>query len=134
MSQHDRLFVARLRRERDGTRIVLRGELDLVTARVLERTVRRAARGGRGPTLIDVSGLTFCDLAGQRMLLHALGAGSPLVGTSPRCLSRLFELTGYPAVLPASAAQPPPSSAAEASGGTSLPAAPGDLALAEAYA
>jgi anti-anti-sigma regulatory factor len=100
VSQQATTFAARSSGEGDFVRIVLAGELDLVAVAVLEHEVHRVAHVGIAGTLIDVSELTFCDLAGGRALLALVAAGACLTGSTPRCLRRLFELTGHEHVLP----------------------------------
>jgi anti-sigma B factor antagonist len=57
------------RTEDDGTVIRASGEVDMATAGRLDDVVREHA--GRGPLLVDLSGLTFMDSSGVRTL-HAL--------------------------------------------------------------
>jgi anti-sigma B factor antagonist len=50
-----------------GTRLTLRGELDLGTAALLEQALADAS----GNVLLDLRGLTFMDSTGVRVLLEA---------------------------------------------------------------
>ena len=94
MTQHALFFTARSRRLGDRVYVVLAGELDLVSVPLLERELQRAGRHQGCTILLDISALSFCDLTGQRALRVAVNAGGLLVGVPPRCLERLYELTG----------------------------------------
>jgi anti-sigma B factor antagonist len=54
-----------------GTRLTLRGELDLGTAPRLEQALAEAS----GDVLLDLRGLTFMDSTGVRVLLEAAERG-----------------------------------------------------------
>lgn len=57
----------------DGTlRLGLSGELDLVSARVLEDRLARL-RVSRRPISLDLSGLKFIDSTGIRLLIQTIG-------------------------------------------------------------
>lgn len=53
-----------------GVRLVLTGELDLLTAQRLEARLRRLWRSAT-PVVVDLSGLDFCDCAGLGALVRA---------------------------------------------------------------
>jgi anti-anti-sigma factor len=57
-----------------GTRLTLRGELDLGSAAQLEQALIEAT----GAVLLDLRGLTFMDSTGVRVLLEAAERGGPL--------------------------------------------------------
>jgi anti-sigma B factor antagonist len=95
-----------------ASRVVLRGELDLLTAPEADRMLRDAAERHPGcDLLIDLREVTFADCAGLRPLVRALrrarqhgGTVTALVGSDR--LMRLLSLTRISeviAVLPASA-------------------------------
>lgn len=88
----------------EAARVVLRGALDLATAPLAEYELRQAQADARH-VLLDLSGLTFIDAAGLRVVLaadrRARAAGGRLVvacNGSP-CVRRLFDLTGARAQL-----------------------------------
>jgi anti-sigma B factor antagonist len=57
-----------------GSRLTLRGELDLGSAARLEQALREAD----GAVLLDLRGLTFMDSTGVRVLLEAAERGGRL--------------------------------------------------------
>ena len=80
-----------------GAVLTLDGELDLVTAPLLQKQLDRAKRS-KGTVVIDLSGLRFIDSSGLSVLvqaerqLHASGGQLVLVSGSP-AVRRAFELT-----------------------------------------
>ncbi|MGH2911594.1 MAG: STAS domain-containing protein [Solirubrobacteraceae bacterium] len=83
----------------DTTRVRLEGELDLASEHVVEE--RLVAIEEQGPTriVIDLSGLTFIDSSGLRVLLladsRAREQGFELVlAPGPEPVQRVFEMTG----------------------------------------
>jgi anti-anti-sigma factor len=87
-------------RSEDGARIDLIGELDLAGAPLVDEQLLRAATSRSGAITIDLSGLTFCDLAGLRALDHARTAGAVLTGRVQDAVRRLLEATGRDALVP----------------------------------
>ncbi len=84
------LFSVHTRRDSSATYLVLTGELDLEALPVLD-----GATKGHVGLAVDLSGLEFCDLAGQRALLRCrYEQGFMLVGAPP-CVERLFQMTGH---------------------------------------
>lgn len=90
----------------DGeVRVAARGELDLAGAGRLEEALQ-AARAGRVPVVLDLSGLDFMDSTGVRLLLQAADTaraeGPPLRVVRPRAgdACRALEETGVMALLP----------------------------------
>jgi ABC-type transporter Mla MlaB component len=102
------VFVVHVKPEAGDVRLALSGELDRGVVAALERAYQ-AVSVTHDPfrVVIDVSGLEFCDLGGQRELFRFHAAGATLVG-APSCLQRLFALTGHQHVLPSTAGAPWP--------------------------
>lgn len=75
--------------------VLVAGEADLSTYELLRDQLVSVSAGGPTAVIVDVSGLSFCDLSGLDALLEAAcissGAGVPMTfqGMSPR-LSWLF--------------------------------------------
>jgi anti-sigma B factor antagonist len=89
----------RLDREDSLLRVVVSGELDIATVPDLERHVEAA---GSAPALeLDLSGVTFIDSSGLRLLIEAHRAlGERLrILPSPAC-ERLFDVAGVRDRLP----------------------------------
>jgi anti-anti-sigma factor len=93
--------------ERNGDEqvITLRGDLDLATAGDLERELARVEASGVGSILIDLSGLSFMDSTGIRLMLDAdasarEGSHSLSLRRGPIAVQRVFELTGLVDLLP----------------------------------
>jgi anti-anti-sigma factor len=81
-------------------RIRLRGELDMLTAALLDEAIERNRMSGRRHLVVDMSELHFMDRAGLAALLEATGQGtrprSVLAVTGcPANVRRVFELTGH---------------------------------------
>jgi anti-anti-sigma factor len=77
----------------------LRGELDLASVVALEERLSAAERDSPARIVLDLSGLTFIDSSGLRVLLLADGrareSGRELVLTqSTDAVQRVFEMTG----------------------------------------
>jgi anti-sigma B factor antagonist len=83
----------------------LAGELDLAGAPLLDRRLEQAFRRAPRAVELDLSGLTFMDSSGLRLLLrwHKLtaerGVEFLLTGAGP-ALQRLFTITGVRDLLP----------------------------------
>ena len=98
-------FTVRHDCDRDVHRIAVEGELDLATAEELERELLRVEAGAAQVIVVDLSGLTFIDSSGVRLLLRA-HARSRADGNrltllrGPAAVQRVFELTGILDVLP----------------------------------
>ena len=97
---HEVVFWVEERIEDATPRIVLSGELDLAAVPLVDDRLRRAARLPSGAITIDVSGLTFCDLAGMRALERARAAGAMLTGRPQGAVRRLLAATGNAELLP----------------------------------
>ena len=82
------------------------GELDLDTAEEAFRYVQKIINRHRGPVVVSLAGVTFCDARGLRALVrmanHADQADRPfrVASPSPR-LARLMHMTGLDAKFPA---------------------------------
>jgi anti-anti-sigma factor len=91
----------RVRSDRDGVvhTICVEGELDLATAERLECELRRVEATDVRSIILDLSGLTFIDSTGVRLLVSAHArshADSDRLALlrGPAAVQRVFELTG----------------------------------------
>ena len=91
-----RLLLGRLEDDADTACLHHAGELDISTAPALERLVRDLLADPEVAVVLDVSALTFCDLAGMRVLTAGYGADGVRVSLRGRqpSLERLLMLTG----------------------------------------
>lgn len=96
-----------IRVEQDGEELLVRafGELDLSNAKMLEAELGRAIDGDAPGVVLDLSAVTFIDLAGLRVLLlmakHSLRSGGRLCllrGSEP--VDRAVEVGGVASSLP----------------------------------
>ncbi|MFE5794295.1 STAS domain-containing protein [Streptomyces sp. NPDC056503] len=95
------MFSVEVGQEERGTVLVLRGELDFDSAVQLDEAARGepAPSGGKGPVVVDLAAVTFCDSSGVSALLRlhrrlsAQGRLLTLAAVPPTVL-RLFALTG----------------------------------------
>ena len=91
-------LVVRGAREGDAFLLSLYGELDIASARVLERRLQMARSSRAGRVVLDLSGLQFIDSAGLHALvrvqeeLRAAGQELALL-RGPRAVQQVFELT-----------------------------------------
>jgi anti-sigma B factor antagonist len=85
--------------ERDRVRVAPVGELDLLTAPQLERTVRELLASGFDHVVLDLAELRFLDSTGLHLIL-SLRASADAAGhrlelrPGPPPVQRVFELTG----------------------------------------
>jgi stage II sporulation protein AA (anti-sigma F factor antagonist) len=93
--------------ERDGDdhTICLFGELDLASADVVEQELERVEAGDARSIVVDLSGLTFMDSTGLRLLLsaHARSRGQAdrlALRRGPASVQRVVELSGVDDLLP----------------------------------
>jgi anti-anti-sigma factor len=92
-------------RVRDTHRIRLQGELDLATHAELERELLRVEATDVRSIVVDLSGLTFMDSTGIRLLLNAdarsrADSNRLSLRRGPFAVQRVFELTGVVDLLP----------------------------------
>ena len=82
-----------------GAVAAIGGELDFATAEMAVRYVRRVIDSHRGPVIVDLTALGFCDAQGLSALVRMAGyaerAGRPfrLVSPSPS-LVKIMRITG----------------------------------------
>lgn len=86
------------REETAQTSIALRGELDLSTTDKVERELARVEAAGPGVLVLDLSGLTFLDSTGLRLIVgadqRARATGRRLlVVKGPAAVHRVFSIT-----------------------------------------
>jgi anti-anti-sigma factor len=93
--------------ERDGDVhvIALFGELDLATADSVEQELRRVEGTDAESIVVDLSGLTFMDSTGVRLVWQAearsrADANRLTLLRGPHAVQRIFELTGIAGMLP----------------------------------
>ena len=84
--------------EQGLVKLVLRGELDLSTASKAEEELRRAEAAEPGLLVLDLSGLTFLDSTGLRLIVtadhRAREQGRRLaVVKGPDTVQRVFSIT-----------------------------------------
>jgi anti-sigma B factor antagonist len=85
----------------DLGRVVVRlsGELDIASYLALDEALRTFQLDGRPNVTVDLSGLTFMDSTGLRVLLEAhlrtkISGGSLVIRRGPRTVQRVFEISG----------------------------------------
>ena len=96
-----------VRSERDGVlhAISVQGELDLANADELERELVRVEGTDALSIVLDLSGLTFIDSTGVRLLIGAhtrsrADSNRLTLLRGPHAVQRVFELTGVLDILP----------------------------------
>jgi anti-sigma B factor antagonist len=92
--ERSRLLLGRLEDDAHSARLLLTGELDIATAPALERLMRDLMRDPETAVVLDVSALTFCDLAGLRVLTATYGGTRISLHGAQPSLERMLELTG----------------------------------------
>jgi anti-sigma B factor antagonist len=91
--------------------ITVRGELDMAFAATLASAMRRALDDAPQLVVVDLSALSFIDVAGVRALLsahrhaRAQGAETTII-PAPAVVQRVFALMGVDAGLPFAPARP----------------------------
>jgi anti-anti-sigma factor len=97
--------------EADGTTVVVvEGEVDIATVEAVRQALKRTA----GPLLLDLSGVTFLDTSGLRLVVEqdrdAKATGRPFsIVAGPPEVQRLFDIAGLRDRLPF--VTPPPADA-----------------------
>ncbi len=97
-------LVVRIARAEDAHVLGLFGELDIGTATLLDRELRRVEALAPGRIVVDLSGLAFLDSTGLQTLLQAhrrsrrTGGGLSLLRGRPD-VQRVFEMTEADAIL-----------------------------------
>ena len=93
--------------ERDGDVHAIRlfGELDLATAGAVQAELERAEAGDARALVLDLSGLTFMDSSGVRVVVTAharsrADAGRLELVRGPAAVQRVFEICGVAELLP----------------------------------
>jgi anti-anti-sigma factor len=91
-------------REEERHKLILRGELDLVTAPELEDTVAALCLEGVRELTLDMRQVVFMDSSGLRTVLASMDMcrlhGCELMLVPGAACRRLFEITGVIADLP----------------------------------
>jgi anti-anti-sigma factor len=92
-------------REGDVHTIALTGELDLSNAEAVERELARAEASDAQTILLDLSGLSFMDSTGVRLVVTAHGrsradADRLTLRRGQAAVQRVMELSGVDALLP----------------------------------
>jgi anti-anti-sigma factor len=92
------------RNDADGVTLVLRGEIDLASAPVLERALQDIERSSPDRIVLDLAALDFLDSSGIHLLIRAQERARTsrhqlVVTRVPVHAQRLFELTGIKAQL-----------------------------------
>ena len=98
-------FSVRSRRDGAVDSICLHGEFDLAAADVVEEAIASAERGNARSIVLDLTGVTFMDSSGVRLVL---GAAARSRAQSERLslrrgrpsVQRVFEICGVDGVLP----------------------------------
>jgi anti-anti-sigma factor len=85
----------------DQGRVVVRlsGELDIASYPPLDEALRTLQLDGRPNVTVDLSGLTFMDSTGLRVLIEAdlrtkVSGGSLVIRRGSRTIQRVFEISG----------------------------------------
>jgi anti-sigma B factor antagonist len=92
-------------READAHVIALRGELDLATVTDVDAELRRVEASDATTIVLDLSGLTFTDSNGTRLVLQAdvrsrANGGRLRLRRGSRAVQRVFEISGIAERLP----------------------------------
>jgi anti-sigma B factor antagonist len=102
--QEHRPFSVATEETGDGLRLVVRGDLDLASAREFGRAVAAAQRENPATMVVDLSALDFLDSRGLKEVLSAKALceqrGCELRLIAGEQARRLFEMTGLSASLP----------------------------------
>lgn len=88
--------------EGNGFVVSVYGELDMASAPMLEKQIKRLQWADAAEIVVDMSGLHFIDSTGLQVLVRAhrrAGKGQLTMLRGSRNVHRVFELTGLDAVL-----------------------------------
>lgn len=82
----------------NATHVLLRGDLDLSTAKQAEQAIEEAERSGAQTVVIDLRGLSFMDSTGLRVVVSADKRASRsnrrlVIIQGPQAVRRVFEIT-----------------------------------------
>ena len=95
MDAPDDSLTARLERSDDQYVIVVSGEIDMLTAPILQGVVDRTRDEGAGSVVFDMAAVSFIDSSGISVLLQSRNGDEPLRLRGPsRAVMRLLETTG----------------------------------------
>jgi anti-sigma B factor antagonist len=92
-------------------RVVVTGELDVLSASGLRGAVQRRTKDGCSSVVVDLDGVTFIDCTGLSALLAcqqevAASGGTFSLGALSGAVARVIELTGVAGRFDSAAAQP----------------------------
>ena len=112
-TQHDefRPFEVDVNPEPDGVRVSPHGEIDIATADRLQKRVAEKLAAGALQVTLDLTGVTFMDSTGIRLLVHLTRASHGdgwefSVVHVPPSVRRVLELSGVVGALPLSDPEP----------------------------
>ncbi len=93
------VFDVSARVSRNGTTVVLRGELDSATAPRFADELERLVSHSAGQVTVDLERTTFVDLSGARALIAALNTaraqgGDIVLQAPPKSLRKALEVSG----------------------------------------
>jgi anti-sigma B factor antagonist len=82
----------------NATHVLLRGDLDLSTAKQAEQAIEDAERSGQQTVVVDLRGLSFMDSTGLRVIVSADKRASRsnrrlVIIQGPLAVRRVFEIT-----------------------------------------
>jgi anti-anti-sigma factor len=85
--------------------VLLTGELDLANAEAVEHELLGVEAGDAGSIVLDLSGLTFMDSSGIRLLVHAAarssaGSGRLTLIRGGEAVERVLQITALDDILP----------------------------------
>ena len=90
----------------DSARVIVRGEIDLANARTVEEEIFAALTNKLSTVSVDLTGLTYVDSAGLRILfalaqrLELLQISLELVVSADSVVRRVIELSGLTSLVP----------------------------------
>jgi len=98
-------LTVRTERQGDVLVVALSGELDRATADGVDIELEHAEAGDAASIVLDLSGLTFMDSTGVRLLIQAHArsraeSGRLTLRRGPAAVQRVMELTGVDVLLP----------------------------------